>query len=335
MGWPIFDVLANQLLKWSSAFKPAPFSANRCPKSFFHFYRMAGLVGNVHVGKVIPILVGTASSQAPTPPAPTKGPRRLQLTPRIYNPATEEITQWLKHYNEVSKANTWADPERIDHLPLFTAGAAYQYISTRSTPYADWDEAKTDLQNVFGPKNSEDYFFDQMASRKQKEGEQCRVYFFDKLDRVHRWKPNADDGEKLSHLQRGLLKTFREKTYGRPFKTPNELLDRLVLIEEANKIASNADEDWGLNLSAKTEEVNNLKLVTSKEEQPMRCWSCGSDQHWKRACPDLKCAYCYKNGHNISSCWKKQNMEEGRDFRMGRSNGSAKSSFVRPPNKRN
>ena len=295
---------------------------------------MAGLIGNVHAGKTIPILAGTTGTVV-TPPT-AKGPRRLQLTPRNYNPTSEEISQYLKHYAEVAKANSWNDAEMLAHLPIFVEGAAYQYISTRSNPYKDWNDAETDLKKVFGPKNSEEYFFDQMASRKQKEGEQCRVYFFDKLDRIHRWKPNADDAEKMSHIQRGLLKMFREKTYGRVFGTPNDLLERLVLIEEATKIANSGDDDWGLNLSAKAEEVNNVQLATSKDDQPMRCWQCGSDQHWKRACPELKCAYCYKNGHNINSCWKKQNADEGRDFRnRARASESGRYSHVRQPNKRN
>ena len=282
---------------------------------------MSKLIGNVHVGKTVPILMATEDGSVADEEEKDEEklkPKRLLLTPRVFNSDKEDVFGWLTNYEMVGRANQWRDSEMIQHLPIFCEGAAFQYLSTLPTPYDEWKTAKDDLLKVFGPTNSKEYYFEEMSNCRQKDGTSCRKYVFEKLQRIRQWNPDIGEDEKVLLVQRGLNKVYRERTYGRHYGSVNELLEKLTMLEEATKIAAASSNEYDFNFAAKTEDTTIAAVDTlpSKTDQPMLCWICNSDKHFKRSCPDLRCSYCHRKGHTVKFCFRKQDREEGQSFKQ-------------------
>ena len=256
------------------------------------------------------------------PPSPTKANPR-QVTPRTFD-GVEDFRQWMAHFELVMAANKWSENTAVLQLPLYLTGTAFQYfIDQKSQQNLDtWAKARDALKAVFAPQNSNQFDYARMINRKHVLGEPIQVYVLDKVEKINRWSPTADEKEKVGLVLTGLSAPFIDAVYEKKIDTLKELLEKLLMKEEAMKLVQHANAELDLNLMAQLQaartsvpvQVPPAQANAWPQHQKPTCNKCKSDEHSYQHCPFVVCYNCNKRGHISRFC---RAPRKPRNFRQG------------------
>ena len=296
---------------------------------------MSALIGNTKPGRSIPVLMVDSTNDdevmgvnaigrggANSPPQPRI--RRLLVSPRLYDPAKEHIKSWLKHYDQIAKANGWDEDTQLEQLPVWVTGTAAKYL-TSQPDYTTFDEAKKALKSLFSAKG-DDADFEAVCNFKQTPDMSVRDYVVGKLEKIVHWKPACDEPEKVALIRRGLLNRYRAELHYTSIDTVPKLLRKVILLEEAHHIRDRGD-DTEMVLAAEPVKQDRAVDMQKQRRRVGECWTCGALDHYNSSCPKRECFYCKKTGHLHRDCWKRRQDEEQRPPYRGRREDDRKENF--------
>lgn len=164
------------------------------------------------------------------------------IQPKIFKgQRNENVNDFLEHYDEVALLNHWASDEKLRRLPAYldlNAKSWYKSeIANLQSP--QWTDVRAALKTKFGPSKPEYLHFQQMLDRRMKIDEGITSYYYSKLALLEKLSQTLTDDDKIMHIMNGLLPSYLERVMLDTFKTPEDLRQKLKLIEEATSAATN------------------------------------------------------------------------------------------------
>lgn len=285
---------------------------------------MSSLIGNTRPGLTIPVLMADTNNEeimevnavGSGSPPPTPRVRRLLVSPRLFDPSKEHVKTWLKHYDQIAKANGWNEDVQLEQLPVWLAGSAAKYL-TSQPDYSTYDDAKIALSAMFGARG-DDAEYDAMSNFRQTPDMTIRDYVVGKLEKIVHWKPNCTEAEKVLLIRRALLNRYRAAIHIQDYDKVDKLVKKLIVLEEAFHIKQQG-KDIDMVLAAEPVKPAHTVDMQKQRRRNGECWTCGALDHYNQNCPKRECFYCKKTGHLQRDCWKKRQQEEQRpSFRVER-----------------
>ena len=98
--------------------------------------------------------------------------------PRIFSGRTDEdVDDWLKHYERVSRCHEWSTPAKLVNVAFFLAGTALLWFENHEHVLTTWPTFVEELKACFGDTSSKKKKAEQTLSRRaQLPGETCTTY---------------------------------------------------------------------------------------------------------------------------------------------------------------
>lgn len=129
-----------------------------------------------------------------------------QREPRTFSgKADEDVEEWLKHYQRVSKYNRWDQVMQLDNVVFYLAGTALLWFENHEEALATWEQFVDEIKQCFGDSISKKKKAEQtLAQRAQIPGETCTTYIEEVLKLCTIVCPQMSDEDKVGHLLKGI-----------------------------------------------------------------------------------------------------------------------------------
>ena len=168
------------------------------------------------------------------------------VNPRNYD-GKDDVEDYLNHFTYISNCNNWDPNLQRMRLPAHLRGVAELWYTEFTKQYKDKngsltgltiDEIYAGLRDAFRPKNYQSMTQTALICRHQGLGESVADYYYDIMRLCNKMNPNMTEGEKLTHVMRGLKSGMLEKVLVLEPKNCLDLLGKLRSIEEAEFMSS-------------------------------------------------------------------------------------------------
>ena len=145
----------------------------------------------------------------------------------------QDPNKWLKEYDRVSKFNRWDDTICLANVFFFLDGTAKQWFENNEDKLTSWEVFKIKLIEAFGEtqhyaKKAED----ELKYRAQSFGESTQSYIQSVLGLCHQIKPDMSEGEKVSHLMKGVAEDVYQALLTKEIATTEDFIGWCRRIEE-------------------------------------------------------------------------------------------------------
>lgn len=129
-----------------------------------------------------------------------------QREPRTFSgKSDEDVEDWLKHYQRVSKYNRWDQAVQLANVVFFLAGTALLWFENHEDTLATWDTFVNELKKCFSDTVSKKKRAEQtLAQRAQTPGETCTRYIEEVLKLCSLVSGTMSDEDKVGHLLKGI-----------------------------------------------------------------------------------------------------------------------------------
>nr|XP_042894656.1 uncharacterized protein LOC122268719 [Parasteatoda tepidariorum] len=164
---------------------------------------------------------------APTVAAEARKPTIFRGTPG------QDPTKWLKEYQRVSSYNHWDDTMQLANAYFFLDGTARQWYENNEDSLTSWTLFENGLKVTFG--DTQSYLRrakDHLKSRAQKSGESIQSYIQDVLGLCIQVDPTMSEGDKVSHLMKGVAEDVFQALLTREILTTADFTKWCLYIEE-------------------------------------------------------------------------------------------------------
>lgn len=135
------------------------------------------------------------------------------ISPEIFNPASSEPAEFIKHYDRTSIANGWTEDLKITFFGSFLEGAAnrwyekFVYDNPDSTYKDITKEFTKEFDDGLGIRSLEQ----KLETKNQKMGETLKNYFYDLKTLAFDYDRNMDGRIFTKHFERGMAPKYRAK----------------------------------------------------------------------------------------------------------------------------
>lgn len=145
----------------------------------------------------------------------------------------QDPNKWLKDYDRVSKYNRWDDCMRLANVYFFLHGTAKQWFENNEETLDSWSKFETEIKSTFGDAkrhvlNAEE----QLKNRAQRQGESTQSYIQNVLGLCQKINPSMKEGEKVSHLMKGVAEDVYQTLLTKNISTTSEFISTCQYIEE-------------------------------------------------------------------------------------------------------
>lgn len=129
-----------------------------------------------------------------------------QREPRTFSgKADEDVEEWLKHYQRVSKYNRWDQVMQLANVVFYLAGTALLWFENHEEALATWEQFVEEIKQCFGDSISKKKKAEQtLAQRAQIPGETCTTYIEEVLKLCSIVCPQMSEEDKVGHLLKGI-----------------------------------------------------------------------------------------------------------------------------------
>lgn len=129
-----------------------------------------------------------------------------QREPRTFSgKADEDVEEWLKHYQRVSKYNRWDQALQLANVVFFLAGTALLWFDNHEAALTTWELFVDEITKCFADSISKKKKAEQtLAQRAQIPGETCTMYIEEVLKLCSLVSPDMSDEDKVGHLLKGI-----------------------------------------------------------------------------------------------------------------------------------
>lgn len=117
----------------------------------------------------------------------------------------EDVEDWLKHYERVSKYNHWDPASQLANVPFSLDKTALVWFENNEEKLTTWDNFVTEIKKSFGDSGAKKKKAEQtLAQRAQVPGETCTTYIEEVLQLCRLVNRSMSDEDQVGHLLKGI-----------------------------------------------------------------------------------------------------------------------------------
>lgn len=117
----------------------------------------------------------------------------------------EDIDDWLKHYERVSRYNRWDALEKLANVVFFLEATALLWYENHEDSLITWDRFIDEIKACFGDGSAKKKRAEQtLLQRAQVPGETCTTYIEDVIKLCKLVNPRMSEEDKVGHLLKGI-----------------------------------------------------------------------------------------------------------------------------------
>ncbi|XP_075738635.1 uncharacterized protein LOC119166784 [Rhipicephalus microplus] len=116
----------------------------------------------------------------------------------------EDVDEWLKHFNRVSKYNCWDASSRLSNVGLFLQGTALVWFENHEETITTWEAFETEIASCCGDPLMKKRAEQTLMQRAQVPGETCTTYIEEILKSCKSIDSRMKEDDKVGHLLKGV-----------------------------------------------------------------------------------------------------------------------------------
>ena len=237
----------------------------------------------------------------------------------------QNIKAFLTRFDRFCKNQGHSDPYKCNQMDFILDGEAHDaYISLSDETKSNYPALRKQMITIFGPARlppGESY--QKVFKMKKEEGESVQNYY-NNIMRICEQLPNASPELKMEIFTSGLPQYIR---YYLRLNKPTTIEEALEKAKSAEAVGPDKD-DQGQDIREMQQRIENLigkssaKGPTISAFENTQCFWCQKHGHLAKECPEKLvkgeaiprnqqiCSACYKRGHNVTVCFKMNNLRQ-------------------------
>ncbi|XP_049520780.1 uncharacterized protein LOC125944395 [Dermacentor silvarum] len=154
-------------------------------------------------------MTNEGDARGPIPVAPGSMPAgtwRYYREPRVFaGRAGEDVEEWLRHYQRVSKSNGWNTTDQLTNVIFALSDTALMWFENHEELLTTWERFVHDLKECFGDSDAKKKRAEHtLAQRAQLPGETCTAYIEEILKLCKQANARMSEEDKVGHLLKGI-----------------------------------------------------------------------------------------------------------------------------------